>query len=82
MKEIITSRIEKLKREIEKFFEKDNVGLDEAEVYLSERLHQKATTAKVIEHSLGLPHPDMVASMPVKSGKVTLLYRLLNSLNR
>ena len=38
MKEIITSRIEKLKREIEKFFEKDNVGLDEAEVYLTQRI--------------------------------------------
>ena len=48
----------------------------------TERLHKNATVAKVIEHSLGLPHPDMVASMPAKSGKVTPLYRLLNSLNK
>ena len=46
------------------------------------RLRKKATTAKVIEHSLGLPHPDMVASMPAKSGKITPMYRLLNSLNK
>lgn len=48
----------------------------------TERLHKKAATATVIEHSLGLPHPDMVASMPAKSGKITPLYRLLNSLNK
>lgn len=48
----------------------------------TERLHKKAVTATVIEHSLGLPHPDMVASMPAKSGKITPLYRLLNSLNK
>ena len=48
----------------------------------AERLRKKATTAKVIEHSLGLPHPDMVASMPAKSGKITPMYRLLNSLNK
>ena len=48
----------------------------------TERLHKKAATAKVMEHSLGLPHPDMVASMPAKSGKITPLYRLLNSLNK
>lgn len=38
MREIIASRIEKLKREIEKFFEKDNVRLDEAEVYFTQRI--------------------------------------------
>ena len=38
MKEIIVSRIEKLKREIEKFFDKDNVGLDEAEIYFTQRI--------------------------------------------
>lgn len=48
----------------------------------AERLHKKATTAKIMEHSLGLPHPDMVASMPAKAGKITPLYRLLNSLNK
>ena len=46
------------------------------------KLHKKAAVTKVSEHSLGLPHPDMVASMPAKSGKVTPLYRLLNSLNK
>lgn len=48
----------------------------------TERLYKKAVAATVIENSLGLPHPDMVASMPAKSGKVTPLYRLLNSLNK
>lgn len=48
----------------------------------AERLHKKPAVAKVMEHSLGLPHPDMMASMPIKSGKVTPLYRLLNSLNK
>ena len=47
----------------------------------TERLHKKAA-AKVIENSLGLPHPDMVASIPAKFGKITPLYRLLNSLNK
>lgn len=48
----------------------------------AKRLHKKAAVTKVSEHSLGLPHPDMVASMPAKSGKITPLYRLLNSLNK
>ena len=38
MKDIIASKIEKLKREIEIFFEKDDVRLDEAEVYFTERI--------------------------------------------
>lgn len=38
--------------------------------------------AKTVPNSLGLPDPDLVASMPAKSGKVTPLYRLLNSLNK
>ena len=48
----------------------------------SDILHPKASAATVMANSLGLPHPDMVASMPAKSGKVTPLYRLLNSLNK
>ncbi len=48
----------------------------------TESVHKKAAAATVIDNSLGLPHPDMVASMPAKSGKVTPLYRLLNSLNK
>lgn len=48
----------------------------------TERLRKKASVASVIKNSLGLLHPDMVASMPAKSGKVTPLYRLLNSLNK
>ena len=48
----------------------------------TERLHKKAAASKEMKHSLGLPHPDMVASMPAKSGKLTPLYRLLNSLNK
>ena len=43
---------------------------------------QKYTPPKIPALTLGLPHPDMVASMPAKSGKVTPLYRLLNSLNK
>ena len=46
----------------------------------TERLHKKVAAAKALEHSLGLPHPDMVASMPAKHGKVTQLFRLLNTL--
>lgn len=48
----------------------------------TERLHKRAGAIKVMEHSLGLPHPDIVASIPAKSGKITPLYRLLNSLNK
>lgn len=48
----------------------------------TERVRKKAAVAKVIENSLGLPHPDMVASIPAKSGKITPLYRLLNSLTK
>lgn len=48
----------------------------------TEQLHKKAAASKEMKHSLGLPHPDMVASMPAKSGKLTPLYRLLNSLNK
>ena len=47
-----------------------------------ERLHKKMAAAKVLPNSLGLPHPDLVASMPAKSGKVTPLHRLLNSLSK
>ena len=42
----------------------------------------KHNTMRVCPSTLGLPHPDMVASMPAKSGKITPLYRLLNSLNK
>lgn len=42
----------------------------------------KRSPVKTLPSTLGLPHPDMVASMPAKSGKVTPLYRLLNSLNK
>ena len=38
MKEIITTKIEKLKSEIEKFFETDEVALDVAEVYFTQRI--------------------------------------------
>ena len=48
----------------------------------TKQLCKKAVAAKVIKHSLGLPHPNLVASMPAKSGKITPLYRLLNSLNK
>lgn len=48
----------------------------------TERLHKKIAAAKVLPNSLGLPHPDLVSSMPAKSGKVTPLYRLLNSLTK
>ena len=43
---------------------------------------QKCTPVKTPTLTLGLPRPDMVASMPAKSGKITPLYRLLNSLNK
>ena len=46
----------------------------------AKRLHKKVVAAKALGHSLGLPHPDMVASMPAKQGKVTQLFKLLNSL--
>lgn len=42
----------------------------------------KHNTMRGCPSTLGLPHPDMVASMPAKSGKITPLYRLLNSLNK
>ena len=48
----------------------------------TERLHKKIAAAKVLPNSLGLPHPDLVISMPAKNGKITPLYRLLNSLNK
>jgi len=48
----------------------------------TERLYKKAAVAKVVENALGLPHPDIVASIPAKSGKITPLYRLLNSLDK
>lgn len=48
----------------------------------TKRLRKKVAINTVPVNSLGLPHPDMVASMPAKSGKVTPLYRLLNSLNK
>ena len=46
----------------------------------AKRMHMKASVAKVSKYSLGLPHPDMIASMPAKQGKVTQLFRLLNTL--
>ena len=48
----------------------------------SKRSAKKSLTAKAVQNSLGLPHPDMVASMPAKQGKVTPLFRLLNTLCR
>ena len=48
----------------------------------TERLHKKLAVATVVANSLGLPHPDLVASMPAKNGKVTPLYRLLNNLSK
>ena len=41
---------------------------------------QKDTAPKVPGSTLGLPHPDMVTSMPAKRGKVTQLHKLLNNL--
>lgn len=38
MKEIIAAEIEKLKSEIEKFFIKDEVSLESAEVYFTQRI--------------------------------------------
>ena len=38
MKDIIASKIEKLKSEIEKFFENGEVGLDAAEIYFTQRI--------------------------------------------
>ena len=38
------------------------------------------TPAKSPQHTLGLPHPDLVASLPAKKGKVTQLYKLLSNL--
>ena len=38
MKDIITREIAKLKSEIERFFEKDEVSLDIAEVYFTQRI--------------------------------------------
>ena len=46
----------------------------------SKRIAKKVLTAKAVPNSLGLPHPDMVASMPAKQGKVTSLFRLLSTL--
>ena len=48
----------------------------------TERLHKKIAAPKVLPNSLGLPQPELVASMPAKSGKVTPLYRLLNNLTK
>lgn len=42
----------------------------------------KRAPAKNFLSTLGLPHPDMVASMPAKTGKVTPLYRLLRNLSK
>lgn len=47
----------------------------------TKKLHKKAA-AKVIENSLGLPYPDIAVCMPAATGKITPLYRLLNSLNK
>ena len=46
----------------------------------SKRNAKNTRPAKTVPNSLGLPHPDMVASMPAKQGKVTQLFRLLNTL--
>lgn len=40
----------------------------------------KHIPTKTLPFTLGLPHPDMVASMPAKNGKVTQLYKLLSNL--
>lgn len=48
----------------------------------TEKQRKKRATTRIMGNSLGLPHPDIVTSMPAKSGKVTPLYRLLNSLNK
>lgn len=37
---------------------------------------------KIIPGSLGLPHPDMIASIPAKNGKITPLNRFLNMICR
>lgn len=37
---------------------------------------------KIIPGSLGLPHPDMIASLPAKNGKITPLRRFLNMICR
>lgn len=57
--------------------------LTEAEVQPADKSKRQKSTSPVISaHTLGLPHPDMVASMPAKSGKVTPLYRLLSGLSK
>lgn len=48
----------------------------------TEKQRRKLAATRIMKNTLGLPHPDMVVSMPAKSGKVTPLYRLLNSLNK
>ena len=37
---------------------------------------------KIVSGSLGLPHPDMIASLPAKNGKITPLNRFLNMICR
>ena len=128
MKEIITREIEKLKSELEKFFEEDNVSLDKAEPYFTEKISEavrclltacyekkdaellankalrkevglvverrgdirqivtqlgevnaakKKRTAEKVRNTLGLSHPDMVVSIPVKYQKITPIARCL-----
>jgi len=57
-------------------------ALPDRETQVSPRKAKAAPTNKTYPHSLGLPHPDLVASIPAKSGKVTPLYRILNSLSK
>ena len=47
---------------------------------VTKRSARKSASAKTISNSLGLPHPDMVASIPAKQGKITPLFRLLRTL--
>ena len=40
------------------------------------------TVKKTKTHTLGLPHPDLAASMPVKNGKIISLSKLLRTISR
>ncbi len=54
----------------------------ESETAAAPKKAKRTLPAKTVPNSLGLPDPDMVASIPAKAGKVTPLYRLLSSLNK
>lgn len=55
-------------------------GTDEAEYPKSEDKKPTRVVRKSVKHSLGLSHPDLVAPMPAKSGKVIPISRLLHSI--